>query len=114
MGQRLRTKLFPTSRQKCANRSSRPNSASAPVETPARILTSRRSRFLTMIDAATLTKPDTKSTGMNNPLYRRRPNAHYVPRASVAQLDRASDFGSDGWGFESLRTHHFPASTYGI
>jgi hypothetical protein len=28
-----------------------------------------------MIDAATLTKPDTKSTGMNNSLYRRRPNA---------------------------------------
>jgi hypothetical protein len=25
--------------------------------------------------------------------------------ASVAQLDRASDFGSEGWGFESLRMH---------
>lgn len=24
--------------------------------------------------------------------------------ASVAQLDRASVFGTDGWGFESLRT----------
>ena len=23
--------------------------------------------------------------------------------APVAQLDRASDFGSEGWGFESLR-----------
>lgn len=23
--------------------------------------------------------------------------------APVAQLDRASDFGSDGWGFESLQ-----------
>ena len=24
----------------------------------------------------------------------------------VAQLDRASDFGSEGWGFESLRARH--------
>ena len=24
-------------------------------------------------------------------------------QAPVAQLDRASDFGSEGWGFESLR-----------
>ena len=28
--------------------------------------------------------------------------------ASVAQLDRASDFGSEGWGFESLPMHHQP------
>ncbi len=26
-----------------------------------------------------------------------------TPVALVAQLDRASDFGSDGWGFESLQ-----------
>ena len=26
--------------------------------------------------------------------------------APVAQLDRASDFGSEGWGFESLRARH--------
>ena len=26
-----------------------------------------------------------------------------VKRAPVAQLDRASDFGSEGWGFKSLR-----------
>ena len=26
-------------------------------------------------------------------------------RAPVAQLDRASDFGSEGWGFESLRAY---------
>ena len=26
--------------------------------------------------------------------------------APVAQLDRASDFGSEGLGFESLRAHH--------
>ena len=25
--------------------------------------------------------------------------------APVAQLDRASDFGSDGWGFDSLQAH---------
>ncbi len=25
--------------------------------------------------------------------------------APVAQLDRASDFGSDGWGFKSLRAY---------
>lgn len=28
-----------------------------------------------------------------------------IPFASVAQLDRASDFDSDGWGFESLPAH---------
>ena len=26
-------------------------------------------------------------------------------------MDRASDFGSDGWGFESLRTHRQEASS---
>ena len=26
--------------------------------------------------------------------------------APVAQLDRASDSGSEGWGFESLRAYH--------
>lgn len=25
---------------------------------------------------------------------------------SLAQLNRASDYGSEGWGFESLRAHH--------
>ena len=29
--------------------------------------------------------------------------AHSGSRAPVAQLDRASDFGSEGWGFKSLR-----------
>ena len=28
---------------------------------------------------------------------------HHSKIAPVAQLDRASDFGSEGWGFESLR-----------
>src|SRR6185437_9403809 len=27
-------------------------------------------------------------------------------RAPVAQLDRASDYGSEGWEFESLRARH--------
>jgi len=27
--------------------------------------------------------------------------------AAVAQLDRASDYGSEGLGFESLQLHHF-------
>ena len=27
--------------------------------------------------------------------------------ASVAQLDRASVFGTEGWGFESLRVYSF-------
>ena len=30
--------------------------------------------------------------------------------APVAQLDRASDFGSEGWGFKSLRAHQFASS----
>jgi hypothetical protein len=29
----------------------------------------------------------------------------------VAQLDRASDFGSEGWGFDSLRGRHFRVTT---
>ena len=29
--------------------------------------------------------------------------------ALVAQLDRASDYGSEGWGFESLRARHIRA-----
>jgi hypothetical protein len=28
-------------------------------------------------------------------------------RAPVAQLDRASDYGSEGLGFDSLRVRHF-------
>ena len=32
--------------------------------------------------------------------------------ALVAQLDRASDYGSEGWEFESLRAHVFPRKAY--
>ena len=28
--------------------------------------------------------------------------------APVAQLDRVLDYGSRGWGFDSLRARHFP------
>ncbi len=39
----------------------------------------------------------------------------YRVRALVAQLDRASDFGSEGWGFESLRAYHSLVLTlYGL
>lgn len=33
----------------------------------------------------------------------------YIPfqNAPVAQLDRASDYGSEGWEFESLRVYSF-------
>ena len=34
--------------------------------------------------------------------------------APVAQLDRASDYGSEGWGFKSLRVHHFLAQNRAI
>ena len=30
----------------------------------------------------------------------------------VAQLNRASDYGSEGWGFESLRSHSLNITTY--
>ncbi len=42
-------------------------------------------------------------------------NVRYIlpfHRAAVAQLDRASDYGSEGLGFESLRLRHSTASTY--
>lgn len=32
----------------------------------------------------------------------------YMSKAPVAQLDRASDYGSEGWGFESSRAHYKP------
>src|SRR5437763_3926302 len=41
--------------------------------------------------------------------YRRRPSRGVVNSrrlAPLAQLDRAADFGSAGWGFESLRARH--------
>ena len=32
---------------------------------------------------------------------------HSRPRAAIAQLDRATDYGSVGWGFDSSWLHHF-------
>lgn len=34
--------------------------------------------------------------------------ARHLSNASVAQLDRASVFGTEGWGFESLRVYFLP------
>ena len=34
--------------------------------------------------------------------------------APVAQLDRASDSGSEGWGFESLQADHVGASVISL
>ena len=34
-----------------------------------------------------------------------------VHKAPLAQLDRASDFGSEGWGFDSLRACQFGFGT---
>src|SRR6267154_3348246 len=34
------------------------------------------------------------------------------PAVPVAQLDRASDFGSEGWGFESLQARSLTSTTY--
>ncbi len=31
----------------------------------------------------------------------------YLVQAPLAQLDRASDYGSEGWGFDSLKVRHF-------
>ena len=32
--------------------------------------------------------------------------------ALLAQLDRVFDFESKGWGFESLRAHHFTSDVH--
>ena len=39
-----------------------------------------------------------------NPLERSNRSAS-ANEAPVAQVDRVSDYGSEGWGFESLRAH---------
>ncbi len=38
----------------------------------------------------------------------------YVGNAGVAQRIRASDYGSEGWGFESLRPHHETPEKFGF
>ena len=35
------------------------------------------------------------------------PTSKSKTRGPVAQLDRASGYGPEGWGFDSLRVHHF-------
>ena len=47
---------------------------------------------------------------LDTPNFSRADGAGNVsPAALVAQLDRASDYGSEGWGFESLRARHIIA-----
>jgi hypothetical protein len=51
-------------------------------------------------------QPSTQSSGVpiREKAHRRAlPVYHVHERGPVAQLDRASDFGSEGWGFDSLR-----------
>lgn len=43
---------------------------------------------------------------------KRRCSRYGFSSASVAQLDRASDFGSEGCRFESCRMRHFQSTTY--
>jgi hypothetical protein len=47
-----------------------------------------------MVDAATLTKPEAKSTGMNNPLYRARADLHSLDVLLHGLLTRVTS--SDG------------------
>ena len=46
----------------------------------------------------------------SNPVFRPNVSFSYIC-ASVAQLDRASDFGSEGRGFKSFRAYHSPSRT---
>ena len=49
----------------------------------------------------------TTSWWLRSPAVGRVPGGSYTRAAAlVAQLDRASDYGSEGWGFESLRARH--------
>ena len=45
----------------------------------------------------------------NGRRFEKCPGQRWFP-ALVAQLDRASDYGSEGWGFESLRARHCDVS----
>ena len=51
--------------------------------------------------------PDTRKE--QNPLqscrYFQKVLSLHTQYGSVAQLNRASDYGSEGWGFDSLRSH---------
>src|SRR5262249_37617890 len=49
-----------------------------------------------------------EAPGTHSPLKRKRLLVSLTPPAPIAQLDRASDYGSGGWGFESSWAHHFP------
>src|SRR5512135_724267 len=51
------------------------------------------------------TDGDPESSVFARPLKRRGVSASLTPPAPIAQLDRASDYGSGGWGFDSLWAH---------
>src|SRR2546421_12315689 len=51
--------------------------------------------------------PNPKAQTPNNHLYL-NPGFWDFKLVPVAQPDRASDFGSEGWGFESLQARHIP------
>ena len=42
------------------------------------------------------------------------PDLSGIGRAPVAQLDRASDYESEGWRFDSFRARHFSLSAINI
>src|SRR5262249_1271121 len=50
----------------------------------------------------------TESSGIPRALKRRGVLVSLTPPAPIAQLDRASDYGSGGWGFDSLWAHQIP------
>ena len=52
--------------------------------------------------------PNPKAQTPNNHfIWRLEPGIWDFKLVPVAQPDRASDFGSEGWGFESLQARHF-------
>ena len=52
--------------------------------------------------------PNPKAETPKQPLYLDlEPGIWDFKLVPVAQPDRASDFGSEGWGFESLQARHF-------
>ena len=50
---------------------------------------------------------DLKSCGERSPYRFDSGPRHHLNKAPVAQLDRAFDYGSRGYGFDSYRARHF-------
>ena len=70
-----------------------------PLETPTRKPVSTQNSEFPLKNRA---EPLSLGTGMNTAFGPFSPTKKF---ASVAQLDRASVFGTEGWGFESLRMY---------